>query len=72
MKEVATMFWMVNFFMATFFPFFWRRRTYLRAASRDMSGVFPPVHTTFPEPKIKAVVLGYVKRMVAAANLCGL
>lgn len=47
-------------------------RAYLRAASRESSSLFAPVHTIFPELNINAVVLGDLIRMMTAAKRFGL
>lgn len=47
-------------------------RAYLRAASRESSSLFAPVHTILPELKISAVVRGSRMRMMTAAKRFGL
>lgn len=53
-------------------PSFWIIRAYLRAANRESSSLFAPVHTIFPDEKIKAVVLGSRIRIITAAKRFGL
>lgn len=45
---------------------------YFLAAVLDSSSLLAPVHTIFPEEKTKAVVLGLLIFMMAAANRFGL
>lgn len=47
-------------------------RAYFLAASLESSSLFAPVHTIFPEEKIKAVVLGSRIRIMTAAKRFGL
>lgn len=65
----ATIFWILKSLKDTLMPAFCSRRVYLRHASRLSSIFFDPVHTIFPELKVKAVVLGLRMRIVIAANL---
>lgn len=47
-------------------------RAYFRAASLESSSLFAPVHTIFPDEKIKAVVRGSRIRIITAAKRFGL
>lgn len=62
------MFWILNSRNLALKPSFWIILAYLRAASREWSSDFAPVITTFPDAKIKAVVLGSRIRIITAAN----
>lgn len=47
-------------------------RAYLRAAKRESSSLFAPVHTIFPDENMRAVVRGSRIRIITAANRFGL
>lgn len=53
-------------------PSFWIILAYFLAASLESSSLFAPVHTIFPELKIRAVVRGSRIRIITAANRFGL
>jgi hypothetical protein len=51
---------------------FWMILAYFLDANLDSSSDFAPVHTIFPELKMRAVVLGSRIRIITAANRLGL
>ena len=53
-------------------PQFFIILAYFLAAYLDSSQFLAPVQTILPDAKIRAVVLGSLKRMITAANLLGL
>jgi hypothetical protein len=50
----------------------WMILAYFLDANLDSSSDFAPVHTIFPELKMRAVVLGSRIRIITAANRLGL
>jgi hypothetical protein len=62
----------VGLFLSTGKLSFWMILTYFLDANLDSSSDFAPVHTIFPELKMRAVVLGSRIRIITAANRLGL
>ena len=59
-------------FFLTVNPNFCIIRAYLRAAKRDSSSLFAPVHTILPDENINAVVRGCLILIITAAKRFGL
>jgi hypothetical protein len=64
----ATTFCISKFLNITGMPRFWNIRTYFLAANLACMVDFDPVTTMLPEAKAKAVVLGSIVLIVAAAK----
>jgi hypothetical protein len=62
----------VGLFLSTGKLSFWMILAYFLDANLDSSLDFAPVHTIFPELKMRAVVLGSRIRIITAANRLGL
>jgi hypothetical protein len=62
----------VGLFLSTGKLSFWMILAYFLDANLDSSLDFVPVHTIFPELKMRAVVLGSRIRIITAANRLGL
>lgn len=71
-SQEATMFYILNWVNWTGFPNFWIILANFLEAIFAQSSVLEPVHTIFPDAKIKAVVFGIFSLIITAANLQGL